>query len=1653
MRKIVKTVSVIISFILLFQLLVIPEFASNRLYAQSQTDNIKVNFEPNTSPVPSGYIGDFGEVYGPHNGYYYGWNYNHQDLTNEANTNSDLRLDTTLQLNTDSVWEVELMNGNYDVTVSVGDAVYGTTNSIQVEGINFWNGLSLAPNLFIQDTRTIKVQDGKLTLSQGSGNKTKVNYIEITKSIDSIPPTAPQNLTAKNISDNSLTILWDPSTDNNGVAGYYIYRDDQKIATVTSSVYQDTVTGSVYQKFDDFNLSPSTTYQYEVAAFDKANNISLKTIPLFITTATFPGNGIGLKGEYFNGTDLQNLSFSRIDSLINFDWGGQAPSLTMSKDNFSIRWSGKVEPRFTEEYMFYSETHGGVRLWVDNQLIIDQWNKDSLLEENGKIKLNAGQAYDIKMEYQDTSGAAIAKLFWSSKSQEKQLIPTIQLNPPFIPEPPKNINISSTSTSISLTWDMVDNVTGYDIEADGVVIDNGNNLTYTNANLLPFTSHSYRIRAKIPELASKWSSPINTLTKIAIPDQLSVEEINNQLNITWNVVANATGYELEVDGSVVYVGANLTYTHTNLMPNTEHTYRVRAVNGSMVSDWSPMISKVFAATVPTNLISKQTSSSIELFWDDVIGAVGYEIEADGKIIANGLSNTFIHENLPPNTQHKYRVRALLNGGNGDWSIPVITSTLRQPGNGFGLTGEYYDSADLTSYITTQLDGTIDFNWKKKSPVKGIVDKDYSVRWTGQIEPKLSEKYTFSTETHGGIRVWIDNQLLIDDWATHNHSVTNGTIDLIAGKRYDIKIEYRETNGVGLARLYWESKSQALEIVPMSQLYPIGILENLATNSTETTIGLTWSPVAFAKGYDIEIDGMMTHLDAATSYLDKDLEPGTQHTFRVRAINSIVHGEWSPTMTAYTRLGKPTITGIDPTETTLTVNWGKVAGATSYDIEVDGVITNNDNHTSYIHENLLSGTEHSYRIRAKTAAVIGEWTSIASKWTLPGIPKSITTLLTSNSITLHWDLVRGATDYELDTYNTVTNIGNTTTFVDDGLNPNTQRTYRIRAKNSSGVGKWTSIIARKTLPAIPTNIQTTATDTKISVSWDPSAGATSYDLEVDGQILSDIIDTQYIHYDLQPNTLHTYRIRAKNEDGVSNWSNLTKTMTLPSTPKNITAIAETNQITLHWDKVEGVTGYQVEVDGLIIDNGNSTTFVHKELYPNTEHTYRVRARNGQIASFWTESITKMTLPEVPKNLLAAADVHTITLNWEMVVGATGYDIEVDGLMISNGLNTSFNHDGLDPNTEHTYRVRAKNEGGPGEWSDPITIKTIFDIPTSIVEKSASTSITLTWDSVLGATSYDIYFDGKLMNVEGKNEFTQENLEPFTWHVLRVRAKDGTNIGKWSEPIKAVTLLGIPTNVKLISKGKNITITWDAVSGADDYVIEVDGVLIDLGSTTKYIDNDLPPNTIHTYRIMVKNEIVDGEWSISYTQLSAPAIPKNLKAEATTNSITITWNLVDGATSYDILVDGNLMENLLRPTYTLKGLGPNTFHTFKVRSVNEGGNSEWTDELDQNTNPEIEIAVPKDIIFNFVVVVPTKKGVTTRTVTVTYNPDEVEVLDLVSNTPESNQTAGYIKGTNITVTSFIPGKIVYSISNANRAVVIGIKFMSKTNNHSKIIYTVE
>jgi hypothetical protein len=154
------------------------------------------------------------------------------------------------------------------------------------------------------------------------------------------------------------------------------------------------------------------------------------------------GKWLAINGEAIYGSTMwerageeKEVILERVDPQINFNWVRNTPGKPIIEDNFTATWTGFINAPYSEDFLFEAKADDGMRLWIDNKLVINQWKEkeesadgnvmmnELQTKEAGKINLKKGEKYPIRIEYFENKQNASIKLFWSSKSQGKEVIP------------------------------------------------------------------------------------------------------------------------------------------------------------------------------------------------------------------------------------------------------------------------------------------------------------------------------------------------------------------------------------------------------------------------------------------------------------------------------------------------------------------------------------------------------------------------------------------------------------------------------------------------------------------------------------------------------------------------------------------------------------------------------------------------------------------------------------------------------------------------------------------------------------------------------------------------------------------------------------------------------------------------------------------------------------------------------------------------------------------------------------------------------------------------------------------------------------------------------------------------------------------------------
>lgn len=651
---------------------------------------------------------------------------------------------------------------------------------------------------------------------------------------------------------------------------------------------------------------------------------------------------------------------------------------------------------------------------------------------------------------------------------------------------------------------------------------------------------------------------------------------------------------------------------------------------------------------------------------------------------------------------------------------------------------------------------------------------------------------------------------------------------------------------------------------------------------------------------------------------------------------------------------------------------------------------------------------------------------------------------------------------------------------DNLKPDTLYSITFEARDEAGnVSEYKEdAYTRSQVPEISiNNITSTSLDLNIN---DNNPETTLYQINVgtkyidENNKLTDIpawvtIPSKKLSIlDLTPNSRYTLTVKTKNgENEESQYSVPVEIGTLSiilSTPLNILINPSATSVVLTWDAIEGAIEYEVEADGLI-KSVKTTTFKHTGLVPNTQHTYRVRAKNYYGYSDWSSIETVITGSSIGNeslNINVFPSNTIVTFTWSKVEDAQSYEVEFDGKIFDNGPNTFCTKSGLLPESHHTYRIRAINVAGEGIWSEMQGVYTsLLSTPYNIEITEDETEIKLTWDAVDKAVEYEIEVNGNGLLTTSDHSYIHTGLTNETTYLYRIKAKNNEGESEWSSVISATTLPvrpSIPVNITAHSVQNIITITWDKIDEAIAYDVELDGVLIDNGNSSIYIHEDLSSYTYHKYRVRAKNAAVEGKWSELLnikTMEGKPKYPGEIKVDSTTTITTLSWEKQNDALSYDVEVDGEIIENIAKATYIHRRIIPGTEHLYRIRTRNITGTSSWSGYVINNAlravckkDKNLDLGLTASDIIDF----------SKYTLKVTYNPDVIEVMDFSTLSSKIELKEGNIQGTGITIISYKAGEIVFIVDKSIppgeswSGVINSIKFRAKVSGGTNITYTV-
>jgi fibronectin type 3 domain-containing protein len=394
-----------------------------------------------------------------------------------------------------------------------------------------------------------------------------------------------------------------------------------------------------------------------------------------------------------------------------------------------------------------------------------------------------------------------------------------------------------------------------------------------------------------------------------------------------------------------------------------------------------------------------------------------------------------------------------------------------------------------------------------------------------------------------------------------------------------------------------------------------------------------------------------------------------------------------------------------------------------------------------------------------------------------------------------------------------------------------------------------------VPAVPTGLAATAGNAQISLNWNASSGATSYQVKRSTTtggpytLLSSPSSGSFTDPGLTNGTKYFYVVSASNFAGQSANSaevSASPTLAAPTTPAGLTATAGNAQVTLTWNISSGATSYHLKRSTASgaetqIAAPTSNRFTDTGLTNATKYFYVVSAVNSTAESANSSEVSAtptapVAPPPTPAGLKATAGNTQVSLSWNASAGATSYQVKRSTssgaeIQISAPTSATFTDTGLTNGTKYFYEVSAANSSGESADSGEVNATPVLPtpaIPMNLAATAGNAQVSLTWPASTGATSYHV----KRSTTSGAEtqiaaptsaSFLDTGVTNGTKYFYVVSAvnslAESANSNEASAtPTAPATAPATPTGLAATGGNAQVSLTWNVSTGATSYHVK-------------------------------------------------------------------------------------------------------------------------------------------------------------------------------------------------------------------------------------------
>ena len=507
----------------------------------------------------------------------------------------------------------------------------------------------------------------------------------------------------------------------------------------------------------------------------------------------------------------------------------------------------------------------------------------------------------------------------------------------------------------------------------------------------------------------------------------------------------------------------------------------------------------------------------------------------------------------------------------------------------------------------------------------------------------------------------------------------------------------------------------------------------SVSCTATGVTVKWTAVDGAKKYGVYRKGpkdtawVLTGKTTGVSYVDETVESGVKYSYSLRCLDSgskaVSSYAASKTLTYYAR---PVLSSLTNTAGGITVKWGAVKGAGSYNVYRKGpgdtswVKAANTKSTSWTDANVTSGSKYSYRVRTVDAGGTQRNTnSLYKSLTYYDVPKLSGLTNTAAGVTVKWGAVQGAGSYNVyrkgpsDT--SWVKMANTksTSWTDAKVTNAAKYSYSVRTVDPGGTIRNTySAYKSITFYVRPTMKSVSLISTGLTVKWSAVSGAGSYNVyrkgpgETSWVKMTNTTDTSWTDTAVKSGKTYTYSARTVDPAGTlrNTYADAISATFYdrPSSPK-LTNVETGVQV--EWNAVTAAGGYQIlrrlpsETDWTAVGTAKKTSWIDTAVKSGTKYVYTVRTLNPKgepvNSNALFNTITYHARPEITK----VADLDEgVSLQWKPVPGAASYRVyrmtpaDTEWKTLVNTTETSALDTKVTAGTEYTYSIRTLDADG-------------------------------------------------------------------------------------------------------------------------------------------------------------------------------------------------------------------------------------------------------------------------------------------------------------------------------------------------------------------------